>query len=313
MINKKAKFDLEIKRLSGLDENFFGYKTPDGKVYDNYLSNDTWDNFKKQMSNRFRQSYSDGSGGELLPSKGRGGWYPPKMASIASSSRFAYLTFKDDPETTIRKIIPDIFSGGDFRFEDKISIPNVSGTPNLDASYKVKGKLSVYFEAKCHEIFDTHYPIWRNAYFDNGAFFGNDCKSLCIPDYENNVKPHFKKDRETKLKIMDHESKELSTEIFDIGDERLYLDIKQFVCHLLGVANDEAPKKELIYLYFKPSSMIEFKEEYLILEKQFESFCKSDVISSFCKRNHITLKLVYATNDKMTDEFMPLIIYDFPN
>jgi hypothetical protein len=94
MINKKAKFDLEIKRLSGLDENFFGYKTPDGKVYDNYLSNDTWDNFKNQMSNRFRQSYSDGSGGELLPSKGRGGWYPPKMASIASSSRFAYLTFK---------------------------------------------------------------------------------------------------------------------------------------------------------------------------------------------------------------------------
>ena len=76
---------------------------------------------------------------------------------------------------------------------------------------------------------------------------------------------------------------------------------KQFVCHLLGIANDGLTEHELVYIYFKPDDLTGFESEYACLEKQFKQVAQSKIISDYCNKHMISLKLVYSVADKMED------------
>lgn len=298
---KKRNFDKILKELSPYDEKCFGYVTADGEIFDVYFENKIWNEFCKEMlkDEKAYNAYALGSGGELKEKlKSNKKSLPPKMASIASSSRFIYCTFKDkNYYNKLSLITNDLEKDGEFRFEDKLKIKNVSNaTANLDASYKTLDR-HIYVEAKCHELFNTHKILFSYAYLKGNALTGNYQYSLNIDE---------------EYLIMNEMDVQVKGEAFGLSEtERLFLNVKQFISHLLSIANTSVENKELIYLYFKPDKVIEFNEEYNILEQQFASFCKSKYISDFCKKNNILIKLVYSTNDSYELEFKPKIIQEY--
>jgi len=88
--------------------------------------------------------------------------------------------------------------------------------------------------------------------------------------------------------------------------------VKQFACRLLGIASDGLKEHNLVFLYFKPGKLKGFEKEYHLLENQFKEFTESQVISSYCNKHHINLKLVYSIDGSMDDEFIPVVVYDKP-
>lgn len=107
-----------------------GYKVKDDQ-YNNYMSNEEWDDYLEKMDETHKRQYGMGAGGEL-----KAGKYPPKMASFGSSSRLIYELSKD-------------FDG--FIFEERLDT-RVGGVANLDG-FLHKGSKYIYVEAKRREIY----------------------------------------------------------------------------------------------------------------------------------------------------------------
>ena len=95
MISKK-EFDYLIKKnlVDVIGNDCFGYEIED-KSYDVYYNKETYNKsiFKMKASkyNKFYNQYNHGKGSELKEKRNM----PPKMASVASSSRFYYLVLRD--------------------------------------------------------------------------------------------------------------------------------------------------------------------------------------------------------------------------
>ena len=157
----KEQFDDKIKELlisksNYTDADFFQNE------HENYFKNKTFKKFVDELlddpvSRKAYGSIDGGMGGELKPHKNA----PPKMASVASSSRFIYLLFKD--RTALKEFVK---SDGSFELEKRGNIKLSSKaytTPNYDGYFE-SNKEIVYFEAKCHEVFDCHYAEWGIKY-----------------------------------------------------------------------------------------------------------------------------------------------------
>lgn len=80
---------------------------------------------------------------------------PPKMASVASSSRFCYLALRDGYK--------QFNNSEDIIFEHSCRIKGVNVTANLDAYIP---KANIYFEVKCHEIFSQHSIYLKKSYWN---------------------------------------------------------------------------------------------------------------------------------------------------
>ena len=103
----KKKFDKALMKLyikNGYSNEDFGYdaldfdnKVPNQQGYEDYFSKKNWINFLNKMKENPKayNAYIKGGGSETIEkySKKYGVWYPPKMASVASSSRFIGNTF----------------------------------------------------------------------------------------------------------------------------------------------------------------------------------------------------------------------------
>lgn len=92
----KDEFDYLIKKnlLDMLGNDFFCYEIA-GRTYDVYYNREAYKKFIAEMQsakyNKFYNQYNRGKGSELIGTDNR----PPKMASVASSSRFCYLALRD--------------------------------------------------------------------------------------------------------------------------------------------------------------------------------------------------------------------------
>lgn len=295
--NKKIIFDERLKELAIQNkiysENDFLYITRDNNTYPNYLNNNLFEkllNIMKENNNEIYMQYKNGSGGELDSKYSRKTkkYIPPKMASIASSSRFAYLTFIDKNNyNEISKIINEKELENRFYFEEKLNVKNIKGaTPNLDVMAKTKdGNSGIFFEVKCHELFNHHIIEFSDAYIKTNVLTSK--KEYSLQFNENELK-------------MNKDKVRINKSVFGYSqDERVLIDIKQLVCHLLGIANTSYEKKQLIYLYFKPKNINdkEINDIFNQLTNQFIRISKLKEILNFCNRYNISLKLVYATND----------------
>ena len=205
-----------------------GYKI-ENNIYCNYLSKNSWKEFKDSMKKVHRRQFEDADGEELKEKKGRWGICPPKMASFGSSSRFIYNISKDIVGFQFEKLLPT----------------RVGGTANLDG-YIMRGDVDVFVEAKCKEIYSSHKPIkvsdvYKEIYdkikTDNGFSYDNNGRP--IKDGKTDDK-HFK-----------------CTFKFD-GEEIVHFDIKQLICHFLAISanileNEKANKNvKFVYLIFNP-------------------------------------------------------------
>jgi hypothetical protein len=167
--------------------------------------------------------YGDGSGGELVEKNGR----PPKMACYGSSSRMIYKY--------------SCHNKG-FRYEKKLHT-TIGGTANLDGFLEEDYRY-VFVEAKCHEPYSAKSGSVSKAYerlydYINAHMYGN-------------IKISMKTGKCGRY---------LDAEYFSDGEKLEHFDIKQMICHLLGVATGvlkgEFKQKQIdfIYLLYDPAEL----------------------------------------------------------
>lgn len=279
MISKK-EFDTIIKNnLSDIcGEEKFGYGN-----YELYYSESAFEQFKKEMETpqfkSFFKSYGEGKGNEFAPKARANGTTPPKMASVASSSRFCYLALRNGAEA--------LGGSGKVEVEYGCKIDGIKGTaPQLDAYIKNE---NIFVEAKCHEIFDRHSMSMKKAYWDlvlgNKNDFGFEKKGNCLDDEFQIPYSEFGANKDTMF------------------------DLKQFLCHLLGVSkskeSEKAPAK-LVYLFFKPACKNEKTQKQIDdvfdkLSKEVKSIFDSTPIQRFILKHNIKLEAVAECSEIMRD------------
>lgn len=247
----KEKFDGIIREnliKSGVSEDSFR-----SDKYKNYYSDEEFGKFKSEMKEEHLKKYAKGSGGELGKDDDTEAKEPPKMASVGSSSRFCYLALRD-------------VAGVDF--EKSCKIAGIRGNaPQLDA-YIPQDDCDVFVEAKCHEIFDKNKIEMSTQYLDyfkNNDIFGDIASNATIKGKEFSA----------PLKI------------FGIDKESSMLDIKQLLCHLMGIASNmgEKPAK-LVYMFFIPETKDEkytekIKEVFNELRNEIHAVFTSKPIADF--------------------------------
>lgn len=243
---KKSLSNAEILDLAIKEKETKGekkgtcYKMDDGRQYENYMDYDSfWDEFVKEMkeTDAYKEAYTQynkGSGHELEEWSNRkdGPLFPPKMASYGSSSRMIYLLSRG-------------IEG--FAFEKKLKTTIGRGKANLDG-YLFRDGTHSYIEAKRREpytakskngISKKYNAVY--AYLQN-ANIGFACK------------PAFHKD-----------GKNMDVDFFIDGEKIHRFDLKQAICHLLAIANenlkdpDKAKEKTMfLYLLYDPSEVMEY-------------------------------------------------------
>lgn len=194
---------------------------------------------------------------------------PPKMASVALSSRFCYLALRDGYK--------QFNNSEDIIFEHSCRIKGINATANLDAYIP---KANIYFEVKCHEIFSQHSIYLKKSYWN--LLYGQ----------ENDFGFSY-----AKYPDIDEFKIELCN--FGIKKQRIRFDIKQFLCHLWGIASqkDKDVPAKLVYLFFKPKMDLEIRR--IQVEKVFEelqaemkNIFSSKPIQIFISNNNIELSAI---------------------
>ena len=232
------KFDLAIKlKETGTTEGYYYIIERFGiSCYPTYMKNDEWSKFLSDMPEAARKEYEKGNGTELYTTIKRvscgsssriiyGG--PPKMASFGSSSRMIYNLSKEKKG---------------FHFEKKLPT-TVGGTANLDGFYEDDNRY-IFVEAKCHEPYSTKKVTVSKAYaklyeYINERMLGN-------VHIEMNT---------SKC------GRYLNVEYFADGERLEHFDLKQMICHLLGIAtgmlNGTLKRKQtdFIYLLYDPTEL----------------------------------------------------------
>ena len=269
-MNKREFDNVILKNLEAkLGEDKFGYKTEDGRIYPMYYTEEEFDDFLAQAT---LPEYKGSELEERTNSKGK--ITPPKMASVASSSRFCYLALKDGAEA--------IGGTGEVVFEKECRIKGVGGTaPQLDA-YVASG--NIFVEAKCHEMFDKKTTVMRESY----------------QQYIVGKKEGIGFNVLTNLKV---EKGYFNIPYDDFGFTKDFdsFDFKQFLCHLLGIACQRKPAK-LVYLYFKPLNDTRQKDIDDVFEKlsaEIRMAFENRYIKAFCAENKIELQAVAEYSDVM--------------
>lgn len=215
------KFDLAIKLAETKSKD--GAYTVEERKYEAYMQNTEWEKFKADMRPTAFKEYCAGGGGELEEKNGR----PPKMASYGSSSRMIYKLSSHKEE---------------FHFEKKLPT-TIGGTANLDGFYEDDNRY-VFVEAKCHEIYSSKNSSVSKAYEKLYNFINEKMSGI--------------------VDIKMHDSKcgrYLDVEYFAEGEKLLHFDMKQMICHLLGIATGilkgdlDKKQTDFIYLLYDPSKL----------------------------------------------------------
>lgn len=257
----KNEFDLELKKLANRDQDF-------RSDYIVYFKDEV---FEKEILNNMnykdKKQFGAGAGSELNDYKKDGKMVPSKIKSVASSSRFCYLSLKDT-DFKVFKTKSDKFKR---IFEEKL--PVVRGTPpHMDCYYESNDEL-IFFECKCHEFFDNHDIILSKSYF-------NDDRIVTRID-DKYIKEKIIKNREGK----EYYYNEINPEFIGLYDNPRF-DIKQFLTHIMGIQKRLKESKKdnarLIYYYFIPDNALNNKDIKDTVDKLYEEI-KNVFNSDFIK------------------------------
>lgn len=270
MINK-TQFDYLIKKnlVDMLGNDSFGYEIA-GRSYDVYYNREAYKKFIAEMQsakyNKFYDQYNRGQGSELIEKGNK----PPKMASVASSSRFCYLALRD--------VCKQFSTNGNIIFEHGCKINGVRGTgAQLDAYLPEE---NIYFEVKCHEIFGNHENTLSKSYWK--LLYGRE-NDFGFPHAECPQITEF------QFKLSD----------FGVEKRKARFDVKQLLCHLLGIASQKyknTPTK-LVFLFFKPKMDLESEQNQVDavfeeLKDEIKSIFSSKPIQNFTSKNNIKLSAI---------------------
>lgn len=221
----QCRFDLAIKEYEGAKGGYRKGET----CYERYLTNGDWQDFLKEMKEKFKGAflqYSLGGGGEL--EEGR---YPPKMACFGSSSRFIYLLSRN------------VCS---FEFEKKLKTNIGEGQANLDGWLKAESN-HIFVEAKCREPYGTNESSRSSLYVELLRYINE--RNLNVKWVENSI--YTDKRGHGKIKCL-----------FEYKGKRIeHFDLMQMICHMLGIGNGilqgeiETKPVKFLYLLYDPRKL----------------------------------------------------------
>ena len=220
----------------------------ENRPYENYLSNESWAEFKADMEHNHHRAYIAYGlgGGKEMEERTVGKYtYPPKMASFGSSSRMIYNLMKSNPNFFYEKKLPT----------------TIGGTANLDGFYETNEK-SLFVEAKCREPYSHKNGEIADKYMNLYSFL--------TKSERNNITCKMTPSQKGKMVVQ-----------FFAGEKLLErFDIKQMICHLLGIATDClqgicCKGTDFIYLLYNPSALHIENEEILRIYNQECRECES--------------------------------------
>ena len=274
----KKKYDSELLKLQKYKTpECFPYINKSGKKYEMYFHN----NYKKFLLDLMKdiegaeEAYNSGAGGELKEHTKVGIQIPPKMLSVASSSRFCFLSLKN--------LNPEIFGAKkgskSIEFEKKLHILDKGTPPHMDAFYDAED-YELYFECKCHEMFDYHPIELSTKYFSDNLLRSKELKVI----------------KETEFKkVIDPVSFGITTD-----KTNLIFDIKQLLTHLMGIQQNKKKKAKLIYFYFIPDAIEKnevFTSKIQGLYSEAKKIFTCDFIQEFIKDKEIEIELYVQTSN----------------
>ena len=261
-MNIVEKLDLAIKSKEiGTAEGFYTVPYKDGTINKpTYMTNKEWNAFLSAIPEAARKEYGEGDGDELKEKNGR----PPKMASFGSSSRMIYNLSKEKEG---------------FHFEKKLPT-TVGGTANLDGFYEDDNRY-IFVEAKCHEPYTAKNVKVSNAYeklynYINEQMLGN----LHI-DMQTSKCGRY-----------------LNVEYFAAGEKLERFDIKQMICHLLGIATGmlkgtlERKQVDFIYLFYDPTELDIAPDAKEIIDEIYERTCYECNLVDFAELYRVLLNFL---------------------
>lgn len=222
------------------------YVMPDGRCYAAYMGVHEWQTFASEMQSAYPVAYAEygaGSGGEMKANK----CFPPKMASYGSSSRLMYLLGRN-------------VEG--FHFEYKLPT-SLGGIAHLDG-YLETDSSHVFVETKCREPYGAKQGLIPKAFRALYEYIDKDTAS--------NLHIQIKNEEGGKMEV-EFSAGELTIERFDI---------KQMICHLLGIATrvlKQPTDKRLSFLYlvYNPRLI-----EIVDIERQTELLATYDRMRAEC-------------------------------
>lgn len=262
------------------NENDFEYRKGE---YENYFEKSVFEQF---VRNNKLPKYA----GDELGEKGK---RPPKMASVGSSSRFCYLALKDWAENKENGI----------EFEKECKIEGIGGIPPQLDAYIAKG--NIYVEAKCHEIFSPHSIVMATTYKDllceNFGLKEDDFGKTTVKRKRKNQK--YKKGENPSVDEyikVDVEMLTISPNIFGVNKNETMFDIKQLLCHLMGINSQKTGKAKLVYMFFKPlCDNEELDKVFEELEGEINTIFECPAIKGFCDKSGIKLCAIVQNTLKM--------------
>ena len=261
-MNIVEKLDLAIKlKEIRTTEGFYSVPYKGGTLHKpTYMTNEEWNAFLSAMPEAARKEYGEGDGDELKEKNGR----PPKMASFGSSSRMIYNLSKEKEG---------------FHFEKKLPT-TVGGTANLDGFYEDDNRY-IFVEAKCHEPYTAKNVTVSKAYeklynYINERMLGN----LHI-DMQTSKCGRY-----------------LNVEYFADGEKLEHFDVKQMICHLLGIATGmlkgtlQRKQVDFIYLLYDPTELDIAPDAKEIIDEIYERTCYECNLVDFAELYRVLLNFL---------------------
>lgn len=278
-MNISKELDLAIKR-SEIQTTVGGYVVGD-KTYDTYMTNAAWEEFKGMMRPSALVEYGTGGGGELMEKNSR----PPKMACYGSSSRMIYrLSCHKE----------------NFCYEKKLAT-TVGGTANLDGFFEEDHRY-VFVEAKCHELYSTKNNSVSKSYEALYRFINMQMAGSLEIAMQPSACGRY-----------------LDVDYYAEGEKLERFDLKQMICHLLGIATGvlkgdlEAKQIDFWYLLFDPTELELMPKTKETIDAIYERTCYECNLVDFAT----LLRVIFAFlkeeryGDVMTDEDIDSLVCQF--
>ena len=228
-----------------------------------YMTNDEWKAFLNSIPEEAREEYGASGGDELSEKNGR----PPKMASYGSSSRMIYTLSREKEG---------------FHFEKKLST-TVGGKANLDGFYEDENHY-IFVEAKCHEPYTAKNVTVSKCYEKLYKYINEKMLGSIHIDMQTSKCGRY-----------------LNVQYF-ANDEKLErFDLKQMICHLLGIAtgilNGTLKRKQtdFIYLLYDPTELDIEPEAKAEIDTIYERTCYECNLIDFAELFRVILEFLRET------------------
>ena len=219
------RLDMAIKLDEAKTEEGAYKLTYNGEIREKstYMTKPEWEAFLSAMPEKQKAFFEKGDGDEITEKNG----LPPKMACYGSSSRLLYKLSRD-------------IEG--FVFEKKLPT-TVGGKANLDGYLEAEDRL-IFVEAKCHEPYSSKRCRVSVKYKELYEYITANSKGNLEIKAEPSACGRY-----------------LDVTFYTAGEKIEHLDIKQMICHLLGIATGilggtlKRKKLGFIYLLYDPTRL----------------------------------------------------------